>query len=120
MLYPKEASPNHKVVLSRFDMKCRVLIIYYYRNSLIGGQDSFVEVAGGFDEFAQAIRRKLIREIYPPLSSMFLPRHAAAKLPQMPARPSMSGVRANASSRDRYGFWMTGHLAHSSGRPSRP
>jgi hypothetical protein len=73
----------------------------YYRNSLIGGQDAFVEVAGGFDEFAQAIRRKLIREIYPPLSSMSLPRHAAAKLPHGPVRPSMSGVSANASSRIR-------------------
>jgi hypothetical protein len=42
----------------------------YYRNSLIGGKDAFVEVASGFDEFARAIRQKLIREIYPPLSEM--------------------------------------------------
>jgi hypothetical protein len=40
----------------------------YYRRSLIGGKDAFVEVAKGYDEFAQAIRQKLIREIYPPLT----------------------------------------------------
>lgn len=40
----------------------------YYRSSLIGGKDAFVEVASGYDEFARAVRQKLIREIYPPLS----------------------------------------------------
>jgi hypothetical protein len=73
----------------------------YYRSSLIGGQDAFVEVADGFGEFAQAIRRKLIREIYPPLSRISIPRHAAAKLRQIPFSPSMRGVRAIASSRVR-------------------
>lgn len=43
---------------------------FYYRNSLIGGKDAFVEVAKGYDEFARAIRQKLIREIYPPLSDL--------------------------------------------------
>jgi hypothetical protein len=70
----------------------------YYRNSLIGGQDAFAEVAGGFGEFAQAIRRKLIREIYPPLSNISIPRHAADKLRHM---PSTRGVSAIASSRVR-------------------
>jgi hypothetical protein len=70
----------------------------YYRNSLIGGQDAFAEVAGGFGEFAQAIRRKLIREIYPPLSSISIPRHAAGNLRHV---PSTRGVSAIASSRVR-------------------
>lgn len=70
----------------------------YYRRSLIGGQDAFAEVADGFGEFAQAIRRKLIREIYPPLSSFPIRRHAAAKVPQIPLAPSTRGVSAIASS----------------------
>jgi len=70
----------------------------YYRSSLIGGQDAFVEVASGFGEFAQAIRRKLIREIYPPLSSISIPRHAATKQRQMPFASSTRGVSAIASS----------------------
>ncbi len=40
----------------------------YYRRSVIGGQDAFVEVAHDFTQFATAIRQKLIREIYPPAS----------------------------------------------------
>jgi hypothetical protein len=40
----------------------------YYRKSLIGGKDAFVEVAADYAGFARAIRQKLIREIYPPLS----------------------------------------------------
>jgi hypothetical protein len=74
---------------------------FYYRNSLIGGQDAFVEVADGFGEFAQAIRRKLIREIYPPLSSIPARRHAVGRLHQMPFAPSTRGVSAIASSRVR-------------------
>ncbi|MGH6874961.1 MAG: DUF1194 domain-containing protein [Aestuariivirgaceae bacterium] len=70
----------------------------YYRNSLIGGKDAFAEVADGFGEFAQAIRRKLIREIYPPLSAFPLRRHAAAKVRHMLFVPSKRGLRATASS----------------------
>jgi hypothetical protein len=40
----------------------------YYKRSVIGGPDAFVEVADDFSRFAAAIRQKLIREIYPPLS----------------------------------------------------
>jgi hypothetical protein len=40
----------------------------YYRRSLIGGKDAFVEVAEDYGRFASAIQQKLIREIYPPLS----------------------------------------------------
>ncbi|WP_236033862.1 DUF1194 domain-containing protein [Belnapia mucosa] len=35
----------------------------YYRNSVIGGPDAFVLAVAGFDEFAGAIRRKLVREL---------------------------------------------------------
>ena len=35
----------------------------YYRNSVIGGPGAFVIVAGDFDAFGNAIRRKLIQEI---------------------------------------------------------
>jgi hypothetical protein len=35
----------------------------YYRQHVIGGLNSFVEVAQGFEDFHRAIRRKLLREI---------------------------------------------------------
>ncbi|MEL6792497.1 MAG: DUF1194 domain-containing protein [Pseudomonadota bacterium] len=37
----------------------------YYRESVIGGPGAFVEIATGFDDYADAIRRKLIRELAP-------------------------------------------------------
>ena len=36
---------------------------YYFRNVLIGGSGAFVEIARDYDAYAEAIRRKLLREI---------------------------------------------------------
>jgi hypothetical protein len=35
----------------------------FYRENVIGGEDAFLVVAHGFDDFADAIRNKLVREI---------------------------------------------------------
>ena len=35
----------------------------YYRDEVIGGPGSFLVVAEGFEDFAAAVRRKIIREI---------------------------------------------------------
>lgn len=53
----------------------------YYRNRVIKGFGAFVETADDFDDFGDAIRRKLIRE----LSTMML---GAAELPVAEAYPS--------------------------------
>lgn len=37
----------------------------YYRENVIGGPGAFVETADGFDDYAAAIRRKLMRELSP-------------------------------------------------------
>ena len=37
----------------------------YYRNQIIIGADSFVEPADGFEDFARAIKEKLLRELRP-------------------------------------------------------
>lgn len=60
----------------------------YYRRSLIGGKDAFVEVASGYDEFARAIRQKLIREIYPPLSEHQGPRRLARQVSATEGSPA--------------------------------
>ena len=43
----------------------------YYRDNVIGGNGAFVMSAETFDDFPDAIRRKLLREIAPPIT--FLP-----------------------------------------------
>ncbi|MGQ0485867.1 MAG: DUF1194 domain-containing protein, partial [Hyphomicrobiales bacterium] len=37
----------------------------YYRDRVITGAGSFVEPARGFEDFARAIREKLLRELRP-------------------------------------------------------
>jgi len=37
----------------------------YYRGQVIIGTDCFIERAAGFDDYARAIREKLIRELRP-------------------------------------------------------
>jgi hypothetical protein len=40
----------------------------YYRSHVIGGKDAFIERASGYEDFARAVRAKLLREIPSPLS----------------------------------------------------
>jgi len=42
----------------------------YYRNNVIGGAGSFVMTVKNYDEYADGIHRKLLREILPPLSML--------------------------------------------------
>lgn len=45
----------------------------YYRDEVISGPGSFVEVADGFEDFSRAIRQKLLREISNNLASLDKP-----------------------------------------------
>lgn len=40
----------------------------FYQQEVIGGPNAFVEVAADFEDYARAIRRKLLRELAPALS----------------------------------------------------
>ncbi len=59
----------------------------YYRRHVIGGPAAFVEVAQDYEDFAAALRRKLIREIdwRPQVSAV--PADAALEVPQGRAAP---------------------------------
>jgi hypothetical protein len=51
----------------------------YYRDCVIGGPGAFLEIAADFEDFARAVRRKLILEIAgrtPPQAHGFLPAQA--------------------------------------------
>lgn len=51
----------------------------WFRDNVLGGEGSFYIVASSFDDFAEAIRRKLIRELVPP-GSIPLPEPASLLL----------------------------------------
>ena len=61
----------------------------YYAANVVGGTAAFVETADSFDDFADAIRRKLLREIRAPLA--VLPnspvRRALTRWPPPPSAP---------------------------------
>ena len=42
----------------------------FYQREVIGGPNSFVEVAADFDDYAKAIKLKLLRELAPSLSML--------------------------------------------------
>lgn len=45
-------------------------LVEYYRANVIGGAGSFVVSAADYEDFADAMRRKLLREILPPVSKL--------------------------------------------------
>ena len=45
----------------------REFLTDYYRTKVIGGNGAFVITANTFKEYPEAIRKKLLREIQPPL-----------------------------------------------------
>ncbi len=45
-------------------------LVGYYHANVIGGAGSFVVAADNYEDFAEAMRRKLLREILPPLSKL--------------------------------------------------
>lgn len=53
----------------------------YYRRHVIGGHNSFVEAAQGFEDFHRAIQRKLLREIS--ISTPYYARTGASKYREM-------------------------------------
>ena len=54
----------------------------YYRDNVAGGPGSFVISISGYDDYAEAIHRKLLREILPPSAE----RGPDAKQPRLAAR----------------------------------
>ena len=53
--------------LARFDILFAFPLTDYYRTKVIGGNGAFVITANTFKDYPEAIRKKLLREIQPPL-----------------------------------------------------
>ncbi len=60
----------------------------YYRDNVIGGPGAFIEIADGYDDFARAFRRKLLRELQP-LAADLAHQHVTAnsQLPEKAGDP---------------------------------
>ena len=53
-------------------------LIPFFRNQVIRGPGAFVEIANGFDDYAAAMRRKLLRE----LTAMIIGASPQTRLPK--------------------------------------
>jgi hypothetical protein len=68
MLLAQGITVNGLVVATR---EIAELSAYYHANVIVG-QNAFVETAGGFEDYASAIKRKLLRELVPTMASLEL------------------------------------------------
>ena len=55
------------LVVNGADFEGEVGLIAYYRGEVLHGPGAFLEIANGFDDYERAMRRKLERELSPPV-----------------------------------------------------
>ncbi|QBF32807.1 DUF1194 domain-containing protein [Thalassococcus sp. S3] len=53
------------LVVNAADYEAEVTLVDFYRTEVLHGPGAFLEIAQGFDDYARAIRAKLIREVTP-------------------------------------------------------
>ena len=55
------------LVVNAADYEAEVGLIAFYKAEVLHGPGAFMEVAQGFDDYERAMRRKLVRELSPPV-----------------------------------------------------
>jgi hypothetical protein len=58
---------NGLVVANAADFQTEERLTAFFRNQVLHGPGAFMIVADGFDDYERALRRKLIRELTPPM-----------------------------------------------------
>ena len=59
------------LVVNAAEFASEPMLIDFYRNEVLRGPGAFMEVAQGFEDYERAIRRKLERELTPPVLGAF-------------------------------------------------
>ena len=83
---PKQAYANfafgdvtvNGLVINGADFEGETGLIGFYKGQVIHGPGAFVEIADGFEDYERAMRRKLKREVSPPVLGV-LPHHIPPK-----------------------------------------
>lgn len=55
------------LVINGADFEAETGLIAFYKGQVIRGPGAFVEIANGFEDYERAMRRKLERELTPPV-----------------------------------------------------
>ncbi|MEL6641467.1 MAG: DUF1194 domain-containing protein [Pseudomonadota bacterium] len=61
--FPFEGVTVNGLVVDASILETRDALVAFYENSVIRGTGSFVEIADGFEDYTEAMRRKLVREL---------------------------------------------------------
>lgn len=65
--FPFDAVTVNGLVVNAGEFEAETGLIPYFRNEVIRGPAAFVEIANGFEDYEDAMRRKLIRELSLPV-----------------------------------------------------
>lgn len=65
--FPFEEITVNGLVINGADFEAETGLIAFYKRHVIRGPGAFVEIAQGFEDFERAMRRKLERELTPPV-----------------------------------------------------
>lgn len=61
--FPFDEVTVNGLVINAGEFEAETQLIPFYRDQVIRGPGSFIEIANGFDDYARAMQRKLIREL---------------------------------------------------------
>ena len=61
--FPFDGVTVNGLVVNGADFEGEMMLVPYYENQVIRGPGAFVEVANGFEDYENAMRRKLLREL---------------------------------------------------------
>lgn len=75
--FPFDGVTVNGLVVNGADFEAETGLIAFYKGQVIRGPGAFVEIAQGFDDYERAMRRKLERELTPPVIG-FVPQSAGA------------------------------------------
>jgi hypothetical protein len=65
--FPFEDITVNGLVVNGADFEAETGLIAFYKGQVIRGPGAFVEIANGFEDYERAMRRKLERELTPPV-----------------------------------------------------
>jgi hypothetical protein len=68
--FPFEGVTVNGLVVNAADFEGETGLISYYRREVLRGPGAFLEIANGFEDYERAMRRKLEREVTPPVIGM--------------------------------------------------
>lgn len=76
--FPFDGVTVNGLVVNGAEYEAETGLIAYYQAQVIRGPGAFVEIAEGFEDYERAMRRKLERELMPPVIGMATPKPFAS------------------------------------------